>query len=77
MEGPAFFRCFGSLSDGAREKANVLETSRCQSVQDIAVRMQHAKEKEKNDPINGVVEDDSDLCADVDSTSSEVKLVIE
>ena len=61
----------------SREKVNVLETSSCQSVQDIAVRMQHAKNKEKNDPINAIVEDDSDLSADVDSTSSEVKLVIE
>lgn len=58
------------------------------TVQDIAVRMQHAEKYEKNDPINNPhasdKEENSELSVhdimmdqDVDSTSSEVKLVIE
>lgn len=69
----------------SREKVHVIETSSCQTVQDIAVRMHHAAKQEKDDPVNDAhdsseVEDsklnDHDLPKDgdvQDSTGSEVK----
>ncbi|KXJ24878.1 hypothetical protein AC249_AIPGENE6797 [Exaiptasia diaphana] len=65
----------------AREKTHVIDTSSCQSVQEIAVRMQHAQQKEKSDPMNvastssaQVEVDDSELTdhsqENTDSTSS-------
>ena len=35
----------------AREEVNVLKTSMCTSVQELAVQMQHAKQKESQDPM--------------------------
>lgn len=62
----------------------MVETS-SQTVQDIAVCMQHAEKQETSDPVNNTnasdheVKDDSELSdhgQGVDSTSSEVKLVV-
>lgn len=63
-----------------RERANVIETSTCSSLQDIAVQMQHAQQQEENDPVNKppheTTSEDADLSADkdADSSSSEVRV---